>query len=277
MGTLYNYLSALMLGVVQGLTEFLPVSSSGHLVVFKSLALGDMTTSDLSYEVLLHIGTLAAVIAAYWGDIKQLVLELCTLPGQLVKGKPSKRPESRRLILLVVIATLPLFPAMLIKGQVEKLYALPIVVGCMLIATAAILFLADRIKKGNKQVRHATFWDALIIGLAQVVALVPGISRSGATITGGLARGFSRELAVKFSFLMSIPAILGSAVLVIRDAVKAGSFVFTLPHAVGMITAAVTGFFAIRLVRYIASKDKFGGFAIYCAIAGVVVIVLNVI
>lgn len=272
-----NLIQSLFLGLVQGLTEFLPVSSSGHLVLFENLFNVEGAESSMLFDVLLHFGTLIAVVIAFRKDIVELWRAFVEM---FRKGDPHKKRDhdKRRLILMILIGTLPLFVIMPFKDYLEQVRAFPWIVGIALLVTALLLFLSDRVKRGTKTEKTATMVDALIVGVMQAIAVMPGVSRSGSTISMGVFRGFDRNFAVRFSFLMSLPAVLGATLLEVTDALKENIDWSLLPiYLAGMVVAGVSGFFAIKLVRYIANKGKFGWFAIYCAVVGVVTIVVSLI
>ena len=271
---------AIFLGIVQGLAEFLPISSSGHLSVFQNFfGLMDVEAENLFFDVLLHLGTLIAVFVAYWGEIKSMVLEFFTMIGarKLPKGQKPDR-LSRRMIFFIIIGTLPLFVILPIKDLVDGLYSNTIFIGCAFLVTGTLLMVSDRMTRGNKDLKSATIVDILLVGCAQAVATVPGLSRSGTTIAAGMGRGFSREFAVKFSFLMSLPAGLGANLLSLIDAIQEGVDWSLMPlYLVGVVTAAVVGYLAIRLLKFITQRGKFGGFAYYCWGAGLVTLILSLI
>ena len=277
-----SILSSMILGLVQGVSEFLPISSSGHLSLFQHFF--NLATSDgsLFFDVLLHLGTLIAIFVYYWKDIVKLVKSLIHLIQCLFSKKERQKVKrlapAERMVLLIIVATLPLFVILPIKDLVEGLYGNTIFVGCALLATGVILFLSDRMARGKKGPKSATLLDALLVGVGQAVAVVPGLSRSGTTISAGMLRGFSRRFAVRFSFLMSIPAVLGANILTIGDAVQQGIDTSMLPaYIVGTIVAAVSGYFAIRLVNLLANKGKFGNFAYYCWGIGAAAVVASLI
>ena len=275
-----TYLSAIFLGLIQGLAEFLPISSSGHLAFFQEVvAVLDAGEESLFFDVLLHLGTLVAVFVAYRAEIKSLILEFFTMVGvrKLPQGQKPDR-LSRRMILFIILGTLPLFAVLPVKDFVEGLYSNPMFIGCAFLGTGLILFLSDRLSRGNKDVKNASILDVLLVGCGQALATVPGISRSGTTISVGLARGFSREFAVKLSFLLSIPAVLGANILSLIDAVKEGIDWTLMPvYLVGVAVAAVSGYLAIRLLKYISQKGSFGGFAYYCWGIGLVTLILSLV
>ena len=283
-------LSSIFLGLVQGISEFLPISSSGHLSLFQNFF--GLTGSDgnLFFDVLLHLGTLIAIFVYYWRDILELLKELVRLFGTLL-GRGKKKgpvtasggrtlkltPESR-MILMIIVATLPLFAVLPIKDKVESLYGNVIFIGCALLITGTLLFVSDRMAKGKKTARTATMLDALLVGVGQAIAVVPGLSRSGTSISAGLLRGFQRKFAVRFSFIMSIPAVLGANIISIKDAMEAGIDTSLMPmYIAGTIVAAVSGYFAIRLVNLLADKGKFGNFAYYCWGVGAAALVATLI
>lgn len=275
-----TFLSSFLLGLVQGIAEFLPISSSGHLAIAQNLlGMSDAGTVPEFFDVLLHLGTLVAVFVAYWADIKDMVLEFFRRAGDLIHhSTPNPVPPARRLILLIILGTLPLFVVLPVKDAVQSLSNSMVFIGAALIVTGVLLFVSDRVKKGRKNERTATWLDVLIVGLGQAIATMPGISRSGMTITTGCFVGFERKFAVRFSFLLSIPAVLGANILSLADAAKAGINWAEVPvYLVGVVTAAVVGYLCIRLLRFIADRGKFGAFAYYCWAVGVLTLVLNVI
>lgn len=231
------------------------------------------------FSVLLHLGTLVAVFFAYRRDIAELLREFFCMVHlrKLPQGQTPDIP-ARRMILMIIVATLPLLLVFPIKDRVELLYQNTFFIAFALVLTGTLLFVSDRMPRGHKTAGTATMGDAILVGLAQAVAVVPGLSRSGTTISAGMARGFDRTYAVKFSFLMSIPAVLGANILSIVDAVKAGIDTSLLPmYLVGVLVAMVSGYASISLLRFIARKGRFGGFAYYCWGAGLVTLILSLI
>ena len=275
-----SILSAVLLGLVQGVTEFLPISSSGHLAIAEHL-LNMQGASDVPefFDVLLHLGTLVAVFVAYWGDIREMIVEFFAGIGDLARhSTPNPVPPARRLILMIVVGTLPLFAMVPFRrfftGLGDNMYF----IGGALIFTGLLLFLSDRTRRGRKTEKTATMLDALLVGIGQAVALCPGVSRSGMTITAGCFAGFERKFAVRFAFLLSIPAVLGANILTLKDALDAGIDFSSVPvYLVGVAVAAVSGYACIRLLRYVADKGRFGAFAYYCWAAGALTLVLTVV
>ena len=276
-----TYLLSILMGIIQGVAEFLPISSSGHLALFQTF-FGMETVEEkyMFFTVLLHFGTLISVCVVYWRDIADMIREfflgIAALMGRKDTGVTP--PPARRMVMLIIIATLPLFVMVLLQDAINQLFSNSIMVSCALIVTGFILFFSDRLAKGHKTARNATVADALIVGCGQALAVIPGLSRSGTTISVGMLRGFDRAFAVRFSFLLSLPAILGANVLEIKDAVEAGFPMEELPmYLVGVAVAAVVGYFAIRLVKSLADKGKFGKFAYYCWAVGLGSLIAGVI
>lgn len=275
-----HFLSSVFLGLIQGVSEFLPISSSGHLSLFQHfLGLEDV---GLFFDVLLHLGTLIAIFVYYWKDIVGLIKEFFSLIATVASPKKRKKmgklnPQAR-MILMIIVGTLPLVVVLPVKDRIESLYGNTIFVGFALLVTGCILFFSDRMAKGKKTAKTASMLDALLVGVGQAFAVVPGLSRSGTTISAGMMRGFSRKFAVRYSFLMSIPAVLGANIISIGDAVADGIPAGMLPgYIVGTIIAAVSGYFAIRLVNTLADKGKFGNFAFYCWGIGAAALVASLI
>jgi undecaprenyl-diphosphatase len=270
-----TYIQSAILGIVQGVAEFLPISSSGHLTLFQHFF--GMQEPDQLYNILLHFATLVAVCLYYWQDIRDMILEFFRGAAALVsrEGGQEPPPPARRLVLLVIVGTLPLFLVLPIQDQVEALGSNPIFVSCVLLVTGVILFAADRMAKGHKTAKNATILDALLVGAAQAVATLPGLSRSGSTIAAGMALGFDRKFAVRYSFLLSLPAVLGATLIKVLHAVGDGIDTALLPkYLVGMVLSGVVGYFSIKLVNLLSDKGKFGAFAYYCWAAGGLSLVL---
>ena len=277
-----NFLNAILLGIVQGIAEFLPISSSGHLSLMQSLlGIGGLAELDNNavYNVMLHIGTLVAVFVAYWDDIRDMIVELFVMvTGRAKAGKVEKNMPMRRQILMMIIATLPLFLVLPFEDQIQSIGAYPLLVGIALIINGVILFVADRLPRGKKNEKDITALDALIIGLFQVVATAPGISRSGITIAAGMGRKLDRTYAVKFSFLLSLVAVAGAVFLKVLDLFKMEIDVAALPaYLVGMVISGVVGYASIKLLQKIVDKGKFGGFAYYCWAVGLIAVVESLI
>ena len=275
-----SFFSAIILGLIQGIAEFLPISSSGHLAIAQNLlGVSVEGTNDMFFDVLLHLGTLAAVFVAYWQEIREMIVEFFRAAGDIVKGKKQKdTPPARRLIAMIVIGTLPLFAILPVKDFVEELSNNTYFIGGALLVTGCLLLACDRVRKGKKDEGSAPLKDALLVGVGQAIATCPGISRSGMTISAGCFCGFERKFAVRFAFLLSIPAVLGANVLEIADVLETGIDTALLPaYFAGVVVAAVSGYLCIRLLKMIAEKGKFGAFSYYCWAMGAVTIVLSVL
>ena len=266
---------AIILGLVQGIAEFLPISSSGHLAILQNLFnMSDIEGGHMFFDVLLHFGTLIAICFMYWSDIKAMVVEvLALLSGRktiTADGRPKQYPAARMFLPLVLV--LP------INDYIGELSQSTVFVGIALILTGFMLLVSDKMTPGTKTEKNMRFSDALIIGLCQCVATLPGLSRSGTTITAGIATGQNRGYAVKFSLLMSIPAVLGATLLELIKAIKNGIDASLIPaYLFGMVAAMVSGVLAIGLLKMIAKSKRFGGFAYYCWIVGALTIILSMI
>ena len=276
-----SILEAIILGLVQGIAEFLPISSSGHLAILQNLFnMSDIEGGHMLFDVLLHFGTLVAICFMYWPDIKSMftqTVDLFTGRNPAPAGQRRQYPAAR-MFMLIIAATLPLVLILPVHKYIGLLSNSTIFVGGALILTGCMLFVSDKMAKGTKTEKNMLFKDALIIGLCQCVATLPGLSRSGTTITAGIATGHDRSYAVKFSLLMSIPAVLGATLLELVDAIKAGVDASLIPaYLFGMIAAMVSGVLAIGLLRIIAKKTRFGVFAYYCWVVGVLTIILSLI
>ena len=271
--------AAVIMGLVQGIAEFLPISSSGHLAIAGEL-LGATTDIPEFFDVLLHLGTLMAVFVFYWTDILDMIHEFFAGVRDLANRKtPVPVPPARRMILLLIVATLPLVLVLPVKDHIERMSGNLYFVALALIMTGCLLFLSDRVRKGRKNARTASLRDALLVGFAQAVATCPGISRSGTTITAGCLVGMDRKFAVRFSFLMSIPAILGANLLSILDVITEGGIIWAeVPmYLVGVAVSAVSGYACLRLLKLIAEKGRFGWFAYYCWGIGLLTLIATLI
>jgi undecaprenyl-diphosphatase len=241
-------LQAIVLGVVQGLGEFLPISSSGHLVVVPWL-LG-WPEHGLSFDVALHVGTLAAVLYAFFDDWRRLLV--AGLRGVRAR-RPFTDPDSRLLWLLAVASIPGAVAGLLLEDRAESAFRSPALVAAAMALMGLVLWAADRAARGTADARAVTLRDALLIGAAQALAIVPGVSRSGATISMGLILGYRREEAARFSFLLATPIVIGAAALKSRYLFAPGQATQVLA---GMVTAAIFGFASIRfLLAYVRTRD----------------------
>lgn len=270
---------ALIMGLVQGLTEFLPVSSSGHLVIFGEI-LGLQIDDGNAFAVLLHLATFISVCIVYYKDVIELIKEFFLMIADICRGRFDFKRPYRRMLIMLIIATVPA----VVVGVIFKMFDIDailsnlLMVGFMLLITAVLMFIVDRFNKNTFDASNAKYSSAFAVGLAQACALMPGLSRSGSTITAARALGYKKEFAIKFSFLMSLPAILGAAVLEGAGLIGSGGFsVEIVPLAVGFIAAAVSGVLAIKFLINLLNKNKFYVFSVYCALAGAVSIVFGFI
>lgn len=280
-----SLLQAILMGIIQGLTEFLPVSSSGHLALFKIL-FGVETDTGILYDVLLHVGTLLAICVVYYRDIWKLIVEGCCILRDVFvnvviffKNRINKESEPyrrivnssyRKFVMLILVSTIPTGVIGFFGRDVVTMASeILIVPGICLIVTAVLLFIADHTKDGDKLPKTVTYTNAFGVGIAQGIATLPGLSRSGTTITACLLSGYQRNFAVKYSFIMSIPAILGALVLKLKDisgvTVSSTEIIY---YIIGMLIAAVVGYICIKTMLVIVRKKKFTGFAIYCLLVG---------
>lgn len=252
-----NVIEAIFLGIVQGLAEFLPISSSGHLVLFQKIF--GITEPALTYDIFLHIATLIPVLVIYRHDLLALI----------------KNPF-QKLTLLLIVGTLPLVVmAIFFKDYIDQIFESGSFLGICFIITGCMLLLADRKSEGTKKISGMTYVDAAVIGTVQAFAVTPAISRSGSTICASLFMDLRRETAAKFSFLLSIPAILGSFVLELKDVVESNESFFALgflPMMAGFVAALLSGFFAIQVMLKIIKSSKLSYFAYYVIPLGLLVI-----
>lgn len=263
-------LQAIILGIVQGLTELLPVSSSAHLVIAQSYMPGFHQPGVL-FDAVLHLGTLTAVIFFFRTDIIAIVFSLWPL-HEKHPALPEQQKIFRKLFFLLVISTIITgIIGLPFRERIEILFTSVKIAASMLFVTGLLLYLSDRIKNNVENEAKMSFSDAAVIGLAQGIALIPGISRSGSTIACGIFLGLSREAAARYSFLLSIPAILG-AVALQYPYFSAITTAELLPYLSGFLTAAVTGFFSLKLLYLFIRKANLRFFAYYCWLAGGVVL-----
>ena len=251
--------------MVQGLTEFLPVSSSGHLVFFQSL-LG-LKEPPIFFDVMLHLGTLLAVVIYFGTDIRKIIEGI----GSTLRKKEENR-EGAKLFLWIILATIPTgLMGILFKDWFESFFSKPKLVGGMLLITGLVLWLTRFAKKEGKLLRRMRWFEAILIGIAQGVAIIPGISRSGATISMGLFCGLDRELSGKFSFLLSIPAILGATLLEYK---KIGTVSDLGTVLIGTAVAFGVGILALTFLMKIIKIGKLYNFSYYCCGMGILMIIL---
>ncbi len=263
---------AIIQGIVQGVTEFLPVSSSGHIALVQHFTNIEAESSGL-IMALLHLGTLVAVFVAFHDTIWELIKEALSMLGDLFRGRFTLRKmnDYRKMVVMLIVATLPLLVVYPFKDVYDALVAKGgmILLGCCFLYTTVLLFVADRKNYGRKNVKQMNYKNALTIGLFQCVALLPGVSRSGSTIGSSLCLGFSKEFAVKFSFILGIPAILGGCLVELKDAFEGTVTIELMPMIVGFVVSAVVGYLSIKMINWLMKSNKFGVFAYYTLVVGI--------
>jgi undecaprenyl-diphosphatase len=257
------FIVVIILGLIQGLTEFLPVSSSGHLVLAQHYLPG-FQAAPLPFDVILHVGTLFSLIIYFFGDIRDIVVSF-------FRRDAADSAQNRRLGWLIVIGTIPAgVVGLLFKDPIEALFSNWTIIPYMLIATAVLLFVGERWGRSKRELESLGVRDALIIGILQAVAIMPGISRSGSTISGGLMTGLKKEAATRFSFILSIPAVFGAFILSLGDFTQ-----FDISFIVGAVVACLVGLLAIWLTfRFVVAK-RLWIFSLYLIIVGGFIIILN--
>ncbi len=268
-----NLFQAFILGVLQGATEFLPVSSSGHLVLVPWLF--GWPASSLAFDAVVHWGTAVAVIAYFWRDWVALVGAVWK---STILRAPDQEPQAR-LAWLIVLGTVPAaLIGYLLEDFFEEMFARPVAAACFLLVTAALLTASERLGRRERNLDTLGWPDALLIGLAQAMAIFPGISRSGSTIAAGLARGLQRESAARFSFLLATPVILGAGLLKVVDLVQAGGLATQAPLlVVGFVAAGLVGFGCIHfLLRYLQRRPLYP-FAIYCVTGSIICLLVALV
>lgn len=296
-------IEAIIQGIVQGLTEFLPVSSSGHLTITQHVLGINMEGGNLFFNVMLHIGTLVAVIAFYHKLIWRLIKAFFSIIGAIFTGKFKWKElsDDKRMVIMVIIGLLPLvllfipIPGtdMKLKDFVEGITDSErnfIVVGICLLITSILLLIGSRCSRSAVSMKHAkngeagrtsmNVVDALVVGVTQCFATLPGISRSGSTLAAGQMRGLNKQTALDYTFILGTPAIIAAALLEGKDALEAGTEQLTeniVPIIIGMVVAAVVGYLAIALFKWLLKTDKMIIFIIYTAVVGIAVIVISVI
>jgi undecaprenyl-diphosphatase len=267
-----NIFHSFLLGIIQGLTEFMPVSSTAHLLVAEHyMGLDPNDEMLFSFSVLIQLGTLVSLFIFYWQDLLNLVKAFFAKPFSTAENK---------LAWYIIIATLPaLIFGFVLKDAVEVLFRNPLLEAAIRLLTAAVLlFLAEWLTKKNRTLDSITWLDALFIGILQVLAIFPGASRSGTTISGGMFRGFDRPAAARFAFLMSVPVMLAAGGYQVLDVIKLPDLGQFLPLlAVGFVTAGVVGWFAIKwLINYLSKRSLYV-FDAYCMVVGIICLVAYLI
>ena len=274
-----DIISAVIQAIVQGLTEFLPVSSSGHLALVQHFT-NVNPDSGTFLSVVMHLGTLVAVFIAFRKLIWHLIVEFFRMIKDIFTGKFHIKGmnEHRRMIVMLLVATVPLICLLPFYKNISGLIDHPnmIFLGVCFLVTSILLYCSDRVVKGNKNGANMRYRDALAIGVTQCVATLPGISRSGSTVATSLICGLSKKYAVQFSFVLGIPAILGSGIMEFSDVMKSNMDINWLPVFLGFVISAIVGFFAIKMVAWLIKSDKFKIFAYYTLAVGAVTIGIGI-
>lgn len=289
-----SILQAILLGIVQGIAEFLPVSSSGHLAIIQNIFHIE-TDGGLFFDVMLHLGTLVAVFVVYRKDILRMIIETLHMCGDIfynlksfiqnqrqysaLRYRKIVKNNYRKFVVLVLVSTIPTgIIGYVGRGLIEKASATLIVPGVCLILTAVLLVVAQFAEDGKKIPKDIGYGSGFLVGAAQGCATLPGLSRSGTTIAVCLMSGYDRRFAVRYSFIMSIPAILGAAVLEIKDigseAISGGIVINGL---IGAVVAGCVGYVCIKTMLSVVRNKKFTGFAVYCFVVGIIAIIANFI
>jgi undecaprenyl-diphosphatase len=260
-----------LLGLIQGLTEFVPISSTGHLLIAQYLLGIPASDEVFSFLVIIQLGTLVSLFAFYWNDLLSIAAAVLRF----------RHPTSERnLGIYILLATIPaLVAGFLLNDIVERLFQQPMLQASIRLFTAALLmFLAERFSPKNRHLSSMNWYDALFIGAMQVLAVFPGASRSGTTISGGMFRGFDRPSAARFAFLMSAPVMLAAGGYELLDVLQTPNTQELLPlFAVGLVTAAVVGWLSIKwLIDYLSRRSLYV-FAIYCAVVGALVLLIGLV
>ena len=266
-----NIFQSVILGIIQGLTEFIPVSSTAHLLIGQKILGIPASDAMFSFLVIVQLGTILSLVIYFWKDLVDLV--------KAFFAKPFSTPENS-LGWFIIIATIPaLVFGYLLKSVVESLFKTPLTEAAIrLLVTSAVLVLAEWTGKRNRSLRKMKWLDAVIIGIAQVISIFPGASRSGTTISAGMVRGFDRTAAARFAFLMSIPVMLAAGGYQSLDLLKmSGVGSILMPLAVGFVFAALVGWLAVRWLLGYLSRNSLYIFAIYCAIAGALCLIFSLI
>ena len=270
---------AVILGIIQGLAEFLPVSSSGHLVLFQNFF--GITDPALSFDISLHMGTLAAVLLIFFSDIKAIILSLAGIFAKIRSGitfqDQLKQDKNLMLAVMIITGSVPTgILGLIIQKHTDFFFSSVPLVGLMLILTGTFLWLTKRFSENDAGAKNIGYKQALFIGLCQGIAVIPGISRSGSTITAGLFTGIDRETSARFSFLLSIPAIFGAELLSLKDCITTG-FSFDQTTVYGTMTAFIVGFFALKFLLKVVKQGRLHYFAPYCWLAGIAAIAASLI
>jgi len=254
-----SFWQTLFLATIQGITEFLPISSSGHLAIFQNLF---HLKSVIIFDIFVHVGTLISILFFFR---KELI--------NIIKGLLKKDKDNWHLFWLLVVGTIPaVIVGLFLNKWIELIFSSMRLIGVSFLITSFFLLLTIFLKEKKLSFKKINWLDGLIVGLFQALAILPGVSRSGSTMVGSLARGFKRELAFEFSFFLAIPAILGALILQIPD-LSSGEFHLAVPSILGMIIAAIVGYFSLKILKKILLNSRLWFFSFYCFFLGLILII----
>ena len=263
-------LKYVILGIIQGFTEPLPISSSGHVFIFKQILEASEALNDLNFEIIVNFGSLVAILIIYFKDIKKLIINFF----KYFKVKNEETKADFKYCWLIVLGTIPVgIAGFLLKDKIEELLQTTTIVGISFLITALFLFLVKNIK-GSKESKDLTWKDALFIGLIQVIALLPGISRSGSTLIAALFRDIKRSDALKYSFMLYIPISLGTMILGVKDILETPNLgSVAIPYTLGFVASLIVSYFTLRWFMNAVKKGNLLYFSIYCLILGILVLI----
>lgn len=272
-----SWFEAIVMGIFQGVAEFLPISSSGHLALLQYLF--SIKEGNLFFTEMLHFGTLISIFIVYFKDIARIIYEFLDLIVSIIKGKKIRRLSKHQWFgLLIIIGSIPTAViGLTFKDFFESLYTSIIPIGIAFIVTGFLLWIAEKKGSEGKDVKDVKLIDAILIGIFQGIAIFPGISRSGATIVGGLFRGLKKPVATEYSFLLALPATFGAFVLGMKDVVEGGDALINGPLVLGVILSAITGVFAIKALIKMLNNNKLKYFSYYLWALGALTIVLGLV
>jgi len=270
-----SWFEAIVMGIFQGIAEFLPISSSGHLALLQYLF--DIKEGNLFFTEMLHFGTLISIFIVYFKDIARIIYEFIALIGSLIKGKRAHKLTKHQWFgLIIIIGSIPTaLIGLTFKDFFESLYTSIIPIGAAFIVTGFLLWIAEKKGTEGKDVKDVNLLDAILIGIFQGIAIIPGISRSGSTIVGGLFRGLKKPVATEFSFLLALPATFGAFLLGMKDVAEGGGAFINGPLVLGVALSAVTGVFAIKALIKLLNNNKLKYFSYYLCVLGILTIVMG--
>ncbi len=272
-------IQAIVLGIVQGLTEFLPVSSSGHLILFQHLF--GLNEPELIFDICLHLGTLFAICIVFFKDIQSIIISIWQFIPQLIQKKASfetiNQNPDLKISMLIVLGSIPTaFIGLIFHKLADQIFSSLFIVGFLLLITGTVLLLTRKVKLKGVGILKVTITQALIIGVVQGFAVLPGISRSGSTIAASLFLGVDRKVAGRFSFLLSIPAIFGALILTLKDLGEA-THINIIPTTIGTLISFIIGFFALKVLLRVVNQGNLYLFSPYCYAIGSIALVYKLI